>query len=85
MSELALFLMLLNPTYTEDIKPLFHDRCSKCHDSMGDKNWQVYENAYKYRVSIRNKIITKEMPEGEDMPGNERDLIVEWIDSGAKK
>ena len=74
-----------SPTYTYDVKPIFASKCSQCHDSMGDKNWQKYENAFKYRFQIREKIILKDMPKGKEMPQEERDKIVKWVDTGAKK
>lgn len=74
-----------DPTYTKDIKPIFKNRCSKCHDYMQDKNWQVYENAFKYKEVIKAKMISKEMPMGEDMPQEERNLIIKWVDTGAKE
>jgi uncharacterized membrane protein len=52
---------------------------------MGDKNWQVYENAFSHKDKIKEKIISKEMPIGKNMPQSERDLIVEWVNEGAKK
>ena len=81
------FLLLASvPTYTKDIQPIFKNRCSKCHDYIQDKNWQIYENAYKFRFSIKEKMITKEMPAGgDDMPQSERDQIISWVDGGAKK
>jgi uncharacterized membrane protein len=90
MIEAALIIFLFsnspsNPTYTKDIKPIFQNRCSRCHDYMGDKNWQVYRNAYSYRNQIKSKMITKEMPMGGDMPQDERDLVVKWVDQGGKE
>lgn len=72
-------------TYTKDIKPIFKNRCSMCHDYMGDKNWQVYSNAYEKRLLIKQKVASKEMPQGRDMPQEERDKIVKWVDQGAKE
>jgi len=72
-------------TYTKDTKPVFNNRCSVCHDYMGDKNWQVYANAFKYKDKIKEKILSKEMPSGRDMPQDERDLVVRWVDEGAKE
>ncbi len=85
MIELALIIFLADPNYTQDVKPLFHDRCSKCHDSMGNKNWQIYENAYQYRYSIRDKVISGEMPMGEKLFQGEKEIIINWVNSGAKK
>ena len=75
----------ITPTYKEDAKPIFSKRCSSCHDSLGDMNWQKYENAYKWRYQIREKMITKDMPKGKDMPQEERDKLIRWVDGGAKE
>lgn len=83
--KLAILLALLaNPTY-KDVKPVLKNRCSKCHDTMQDRNWQVYKDAFAYRYSIKNKIILRDMPRGEKMPKEERDLVVRWVDQGAKE
>lgn len=75
-----------NPTYTEDIQAIFKNRCSRCHDYMAGKNWQKYEEAYNFRLQIKQKVYTKEMPAGtNDMPQSERDLIINWVDTGAAK
>lgn len=52
---------------------------------MQDRNWQVYKDAFAYRYSIKNKIILRDMPRGEKMPKEERDLVIRWIDQGAKE
>lgn len=74
-----------SPTYTKDTQPIFKNRCSRCHDYMEGKNWQKYEEAFEYRNKIRYRVSTKSMPLGQDMPQEERDLIVKWVDKGAKK
>ena len=73
-------------TYTTDVtKPIFKNRCSECHDHMVARNWQVYDNAFSYRYAIKERILSRTMPMGRDMPQKERDLIVKWVDQGAKK
>lgn len=74
-----------NPTYTKDIQPIFKNRCSKCHDYMPGRNWQNYDNAFEFRLKIKDKILSKEMPMGQDMPQEERNLIVKWVDTGSQK
>jgi uncharacterized membrane protein len=71
------------PTYEKDIKPIFKTRCSECHNYMPGKNWQKYEDAYSDRLNIKIKMLTKEMPQGKDMPQEERNLIVDWVNGGA--
>lgn len=79
------FILAITPTYTKDLKPIFHNRCSKCHDSLPNKNWQLYKNAYNYRTQIKQKVLLRDMPPRESIPQSEIDTIVNWVDTGAKK
>lgn len=72
-------------TYTTDIKPIFKKRCSQCHDYMEGKNWQIYKDAFSRRDKIKERIENKTMPMGLDMPQYERDMIIKWVDEGAKE
>ena len=74
-----------DPTYTRDAKPIFKNRCAKCHDYIVGKNWQNYSDAFKWKDFIKFKMISKEMPPGEDMPQEERDTLIRWVDTGAKQ
>ena len=91
MKTLTLFLMLLpttvlaDPTYTKDVQPIFKSRCSQCHDYMAGRNWQNYDNAFEFRIKIKEKVATKEMPMGREMPQEERDLVIKWVNTGAKR
>lgn len=95
MNKLAILLIFMvslvsrafgaDPTYTKDIQPIFKNRCSKCHDYLPQFNWQDYDIAYSERDKIKQKVSSKEMPLGEDMPQSERDFIVEWVNTEAKK
>lgn len=73
------------PTYTKDIKPIFKNRCSQCHDYLKDKNWQLYQDAFRHKDKIKEKMLDKTMPMGQTMPQDERDLIVKWVDMGSKE
>lgn len=67
-----------------EVKPIFADRCLKCHSS-DNWNWTNYDTAYRYRVQIKNRVwITRSMPLGGDMTENERQSIRDWVDGGAK-
>lgn len=90
MIEIGLIAFLFSAnggdvTYTRNVRPLFQNRCSRCHDYLGDKNWQVYENAYNHRVMIKTKMLDKSMPPDTSIPQVERDSIIEWVNKGAKK
>jgi uncharacterized membrane protein len=88
MNLLLLLAALSAPTYTKDIKPIFKNRCSICHDGMADKNWQDYEKAFASRDKIKNRVlVVKDMPQGNitGMTEAERTMVGNWIDGGAKK
>lgn len=77
-----------NPTYTADVKPLIEKHCAQCHNAnWPDKNWLDYETAKKNKDKIKFRIQNQTMPPGNvtNMTKAERDLIVKWVDQGAKK
>lgn len=77
---------VVEPTYTKDAKPIFEKRCSNCHnENFADNNWLVYDQAYNKREKIKTRTRDKTMPMGEDMPQKERDTLIKWVDTGAKK
>jgi uncharacterized membrane protein len=89
MKTIILGLMLLpnvsaaTTTY-KDVQPIFKNRCSQCHDYLEGRNWQKYDDAFKKRQQIKERMVNKSMPMGQDMPQAERDLIIKWVDQGAK-
>jgi uncharacterized membrane protein len=77
-----------NLTYTTNIKSIFQNRCSQCHNSnWPDKNWMDYDTAYKNRIAIKTRVANQTMPPGNStgLTKEERSTIVKWIDEGAKK
>ena len=77
-----------NLTYTADIKPIFQNRCSQCHNSnWADKNWMDYDTAYKNRDKIKLRVENKTMPPSNstNMTKEERDKVIKWVKQGAKK
>ena len=82
------FVLLTVPTYSLDIKPIFKDKCSQCHNqNWPDKNWMDYKTAYKFKDSIKLRLENKTMPPGNvtELTEKERALIIKWVDEGAKK
>lgn len=72
-------------TFDKDIKPITSMVCINCHTQKG-KNWTVYEDAFKYRRQIYDRVvITKTMPLGTYMDENQRHLFKWWYQEGAKK
>lgn len=73
------------PVTFEAVRPIFQDRCVKCHSSS-NWNWTDYETAYAKRVQIRDRVwVLRSMPLGQAMPEAERMLVRDWVDSGAQK
>jgi uncharacterized membrane protein len=75
-----------NPTYMDDIKPLFQAKCITCHNSTGPfPDWMNYEVVFNKKDAIKNRIVVKkDMPLGGTLTDEERNLIKVWIDKGLK-
>jgi len=76
------------PTYTKDIKPVFQKHCAQCHNANWQtKNWMVYKTAFINRDLIRTRVQQRTMPPGNltNMTPIEKDLIIQWVDKGAKE
>ena len=83
--------------YDSQIQPIFNERCTSCHGSMGGLNLTSYENLmggglsgdevipYDHSSSeLWQRINSGQMPPGNnDLNDNEVDLIAQWIDEGA--
>lgn len=69
-----------------DVKPIFKDRCSKCHSS-GALDWTKYENAFAHKDAIRIRVaVFKNMPPaGQYITDEERYFIKKWVDEGAHR
>jgi uncharacterized membrane protein len=83
-----ILFVLSDPTYTSDIRPIFERRCSQCHNaSWAAKNWLDYDTAYANRILIKTRVSNETMPPSNQtgMTKEERDLVIKWIDGGAKK
>jgi len=83
-----LIIILTSLTYQRDIKPIFINRCSSCHnENWKDKNWLDYQTAFKYRIQIKQRVfVLKNMPPiGMKITDEERKIIQKWVDQGAKE
>ena len=68
-----------NPTYYQDIQPIFADRCSGCHSTL----WLDYKTVVDRIDRIRYKVIeTKTMPPG-GISEKAFKTIKKWIDNGS--
>lgn len=90
LDQILLFVIVSatspNLTYDKNIKSIFEKRCAACHNvNWPDKNWLVYENAFRDRVKIKNRVWeVRNMPIG-PIDEEERRKIKDWIDQGAKR
>ena len=81
-------LLSSEPTYTNDAKPIFKNRCAQCHnENMPDRNWMNYDIAFKNKDKIKAKVMDRSMPPGNgtNMTEDERQTIIKWVDGGGKK
>jgi len=76
-----------NVQYQKHARPIFQTRCAECHNSSWkDKNWMDYETAKRNAESIKKRIADKSMPPANytGMTNDERQMIFDWVDQGAK-
>ena len=73
-------------SFKRDIQPILESRCTRCHNpKSGLPQITQYPVAYENRYKIRNKVKTRQMPYFGRMTESERDLIIMWVDQGAKE
>jgi len=86
-------------TFTKDVAPIFFQHCVDCHrpNDMAPMSLLTYKDARAWARSIREKVITKQMPPwhadsqyghfSNDRRLSQQDLdtIVAWVDEGAKE
>lgn len=86
-------------TFTRDVAPILHEHCVTCHrpGEAGPMSLRTFDEARPWARSIREKVISREMPPWFADPAHgtfrndarltdeEIETIVAWIDGGAKK
>jgi hypothetical protein len=76
-------------TFTKDIKPLVIKRCTPCHTGQLPSlpNFTIFSESYNKRFFIKARVKGKTMPPGNgtNMTKAERQIIIDWVDQGAKK
>lgn len=67
----------------EEVKPIFAERCTKCH--RGGQDWTDYSVAKSRAASIKQRVwLFRNMPpKPAEMPEDERRLVKNWVDGGA--
>ena len=85
------------PTFTENVAPILYENCVVCHRAGENAPMSLvtYQEARPWSRSIRNKVVSGEMPPWHADPSvgtflnergltaAERDTIVAWVDAGA--
>ncbi len=75
------------------VQPVFQNLCSRCHPSRRAPNWLVYSEAIVY---VKNGLLKQNVVDSNAMPlvgspeatlitDQDRKLISDWIESGAKE
>lgn len=86
-------------TFTKEVAAILYKRCAQCHrpNDVAPFSVLTYKETRPWARSIREKVITREMPPwhadphygdfGNDarLTQNEIDTVVAWIDQGAKE
>src|SRR5689334_13995962 len=88
------------PTYTADIAPILFKNCATCHrpGEIGPMSFLTYEATRPWARSIKEKVVSREMPPWAADPAtsmkmrNDRslsqkdiDTIVSWVAAGAPR
>ena len=85
------------PTFAADVAPILYENCVTCHRAgeMAPMSLVTYEEARPWGRSIKNKVLSGEMPPWHADPSvgtfrnerrltdAERETIVQWVDAGA--
>ena len=78
-----------NYTYTDDLKSLFDTKCTPCHDGSTQlSDYTSYEGIFEDRILMRDAIILgfEEVTNNRvELSQEEQDLILCWINKGAKE
>jgi len=88
-----------NVTFNKHIAPIFYRECIQCHrqNDLAPMSLLTYKDARPWARSIREKVVTKQMPPWHADPhygefANDRrltqreiDTIAAWVDQGAKE
>lgn len=68
-----------------EIRPIFQERCFRCHSSA-NWDWTQYPIAFEKRGRIRVRVWeARSMPLGGQITEEERKLIRDWVDSGGQE
>ena len=88
------------PTYTADVAPILFKNCAGCHrpGEIGPMSFLSYESTRPWARSIKEKVVSREMPPWAADPASsmkmrndrslspkEIDTIVAWVNAGAPK
>jgi len=65
-------------SYKTDVAPIIEASCSGCH-----QNYNTYSRLFGSRSSVRNMVVSRQMPQGSNLSATQKDAIVCWIDNGA--
>lgn len=70
-------------TYENFGQPLFENRCLSCHDRKRPILETVDQILANRDSILQEAVATTSMPQNEDMPLEERELLGEWLACGA--
>jgi hypothetical protein len=73
-------------TFTEHVRPVFKNNCAMCHNAQTAlPNFLDYSIVYDYRFSIKNVLEKRTMPHMSHISESDRELVLKWLNGGAKE
>src|SRR5437879_4620855 len=101
LASVAVVAAQAQVTFTKDVAPILQNHCQTCHrpDTFAPMSLLTYEEARPWAKSIRQKVISREMPpwyidrnvgirhfqNDVSLSDQEISTIVKWVDNGAPK
>ncbi len=71
-----------NPSFEQDIRPIFEYHCTKCHEDR----WSKYSNVEFNIIMIKKRVLDdKTMPPFDDIGPVNREIIRVWIQKGLRE
>lgn len=86
LSSITLVLALSSggPSFVDDVKPIFSKKCATCHSKVvGLPNLLDYSTAFSLRNEIQVRVEERSMPHLGRITESERDVITQWVLTGA--
>lgn len=69
-------------SFEKNVKPILDANCVSCH-GPNTPNLTTINSIISNAASVREQVVTGQMPIGSSLTTNEINIIVDWVDAGA--